>query len=700
MHRFYLIIILVIISGICTCSNAQTIENRSANDSVAGKNYNLALKEYLELYKTTPNDTILNYNIGVCYLHINDDKSKAIPYLEFVHQNKRYKDDLLFYLGKAYMFSYKFDEALSFFTDYQAIILTKKAELIENYYEDLESGKIDYQKKTTAGIYGIVDHLIENCEYAKELVKRPVNVTFQNLGKEINSKYPDYNPFITQNQDKLYFTSRRDENPLKSINSQGYFSSDIYVSEVKDGQWAKAKNMGPEVNSVADEQCVYVSPSGKKMIIFEDNENSTGDLFSVPLLELHQQPPVTFQQPVNTEFREFEGSITEDENMIFISSNRPGGLGETDLYMFNKLPNGNWGAPINLGSRINTKYKEAFPMYDEKNAVLYFASEGHTNMGGFDIFKSKFDVETRKFGPAENIGYPINTPDDDMVFSLTENKRDGYISAVINGGFGDLDIYKVVFNGVENRPSIIRGIVSTTDWADKDIEAFVSLRDAKTNNELDAKNVNPKTGRYVFAVEPGKYIIKASSPNFLDFEQEINVYDKSDYAFEIEENILLQKLGDSSVTMVENAKVSLTKPKSVVIRGVISTNDSLQKHIEAVVSILEMKKRKKLESKNANPQTGRYFFALDPGVYILTVTSPGFKDFEEQMDVSNKSINVLDTEKNIILQKGEASDSSIKKAPKEPTVKHKSTPAKKAATPAKKTTTSAKKTSTSAKKKK
>ncbi len=685
MLKFYLNIIIVVISGICTYSNAQTIENRNANDSDTTKNYNLALAEYLEQYKTNPNDTTLNYNIGVCYLHINDDKSKAIPYLEFVHNNKRYKDDLLFYLGKAYMYSYKFDEALSFFIDYQTIILSKKAELIENYYEDLQSGKIDYQKKTTVGIYGIVDHLIENCENAKELVKRPVNVTFENLGKEINSKYPDYNPFITQDQGKLYFTSRRDENPLKSKNSQGYFSSDIYVSEVKNGQWTKAKNMGPEVNSVADEQCVYVTPDGKKMIIFEDNENNTGDIFTVPLLELNQQPPVTFQQPVNTEFREFEGCITENENMLFISSNRPGGLGETDLYMFNKLPNGTWGAPINLGPRINTKYKEAFPMYDEKNSILYFASEGHTNMGGFDIFKSKFDTETRTFGPSENIGYPINTPDDDMVFSLADNKHDGYISAVINGGFGDLDIYKVVFADIENRPSIIRGIVSTTDWADKDIDAFVSLRDAKTNNELDAKNVNPKTGRYVFSVDPGKYIIKVTSPNYLDFEQEINVYDKSDYVFETEENILLQKVGDSSVTIVEKAKVNFTKPKSAIIRGIVSTTDSSQKHIEAIVSILDIKKRKKLEGKIANPQSGRYFFALNPGIYILTVASPGFRDFEEEVDLTNKSINVFDIEKNILLQKGKNPDPPPKKTHKVNTVKHKVAPAKKASSPKKKT---------------
>jgi|GEM_PF-414175 len=645
MFKLYLTTIIVLIIGLYNYSNAQTYGIIKSKDSVDNTDYNLALTKYLEQYKNNQDDPELNFNIGYCYLHINDDKSKAIPYLEFVYKKGGYKDDLLLYLGLAYMYSYKFDEALSFFTDYQTIINTKKADLIPNYYEDMQSGKIDYQKKITTGNFGLVDHYIENCESAKELLKRPVNVTFENLGKEINSEYADYFPFITQNQGTLYFTSRREENPLKSKNAQGYYTSDIYVSEVKEGQWTEAKNMGPAVNTVADEECVYITPNGEKMIMFEDNENIDGDIFTVPLLELHQTPPVSFVQPVNTEYREFEGCITDDENILIISSDRPGGLGETDLYMFNKLSNGDWGEPINLGPQINTKYKEAFPMYDEKNHILYFASEGHTNMGGFDVFKSKFDTETQQFGPAENIGYPINTPDDDMVFSLADNKRDGYISAVINGGFGDLDIYKVVFNDIENRPSIIRGVLSTSDWSNKDIDAFVSLTDAKTKKELDGKNVNPRSGRYVFAVEPGKYILTAASPGYENFEEEVNVYDKSDYVFEIEKNIVLQKIGDSSTSIKKTPKESTAKSRKTIIKGVISKNDPSQKHIDAVVAILDAKTREKLEEKTANPLSGKYFFALDPGKYILTVSSPGYKTFEREINIEDKSDYIFDIEK-------------------------------------------------------
>ena len=463
MFKFYFTLIIIVISGINNYSLAQSDEKVSEPEADVITDYNAALAKNLELYKNNKEDLEINYNIGYCYLQINDDKSKALPYLEFVYNQGRYKEDVLLNLGLAYMYAYKFDDAISFFEDYRTVISSKKAELIANYYDDLQSGKVDYQKKITTGKFSLVDHYIENCESAKELLKLPVNVTFENLGKEVNSKHADFFPFITKNQEKLYFSSRREENPLKVKNPQGYFTSDIYVSEVKDGKWTTPQNMGPVVNSIEDEHCVYVEPGGKKMIIFQDNENVTGDIFLVPLQELQQTPPVNFEQPVNTDYREFEACITDDEHLLIISSDREGGFGETDLYMFHKLASGKWGTPINLGRQVNSKYKEAFPMFDRENNVLYFASEGHTNMGGFDIFKSEFDPETQKFGLAENIGYPINTPEDDMVFSLANNKRDGYISAVIKGGFGDLDIYKVVFNDIENRPPILKGVVLLSD---------------------------------------------------------------------------------------------------------------------------------------------------------------------------------------------------------------------------------------------
>ncbi len=519
MFKQYLAIFVCVIVWGHKSSNAQSADKLSAKDYFEYEDYNRALIEYLKLYKEDKNDLSTNIKIGFCYLKVNDDKTKAIPFLEFVYKKGEYNDELLLYLGMAYMYAYKLDEAIKFFNAYRAKIKSKNYELIDRY--------------------------IENCESAKVLMKKPVNVTFENLGKPINTKYPEYYPFVTQDQGTFYFTSSRETNAKKIQSSEGYYTTDIYFSKVKQGEWTKAKSVGNAINTEEDEQCVYVTPDGQNMIVYIDNEKVHGDIYITSLgPKIKSFPaPIPFKDPVNTNSLELDGCISEDLNTLIISSNREGGLGETDLYKFKKLPNGEWGQPINLGPNVNSPYKEGFPVYDEKNKILYFASKGHTNMGGFDTFKSKFDEETQTFGQAVNMGYPINTPEDNIGFTLTENKRDGYLAAVRKEGLGDLDIYRIIFNDVENRPSIIKGTISTGDTLKTEIDAFITLLDAQTKEELDSKNANPTSGKFIFAVGPGKYILTVVSPGFVDVKEEITVYDKIDYVFEIEKNIPLQKPG-------------------------------------------------------------------------------------------------------------------------------------------------------------
>ena len=537
MKKLYFILIVVAFSGIFNYSNAQDPEKLGAFDYLLQKDYNHALEEFLKLYSSKKTDIGINFDIGLCYLNINDDRSKALPYLEFCYNKGGYKDELLLNLGLANMYAYKFDDAIKFFNEYRKTVSSKK-------YEE-------------------IDHYIENCESAKELIKHPVNVTFENLGKEINSKYPDYYPFVTRDQSTLYFTTRR-ESSQKLRSWHGLFTSDIYFSKVANGQWTKAKSIGSPINTPEDEECVYLSPDGDMMILYLNGASGSGDLFITtrnPKTKLFSKP-IRFNEPVNSSDLELEGYITEDGTALIVSSNRPGGLGETDLYMFRKLPNGEWGLPVNLGPNVNTKYKESFPVFDEKDNVLYFASEGHTNMGGSDIFKSMFDTVTHTFGPAINMGYPINTPEDNIEFTLAANLRDGYISAVRKGGYGDLDIYKVIFNDVESRSTIISGKVSISDTSKKNIDALITVLDTKTNVQIESKNANPQTGKYVFAVNPGTYVLIVTSPGYEDFKEKINVLDKSDYVFQIEKNIVLHKPGEISapVKKTANQKGNTTVP--------------------------------------------------------------------------------------------------------------------------------------------
>src|ERR1019366_6480348 len=169
MLKQYLVILVFV--RICNYSNAQSTDNLSAKDYFEYEDYNRALIEYLKLYNEDKNDLNINIKVGVCYLNVNDDKTKAIPFLEFVYKKGAYNDELLIYLGMAYMYAYKLDEAIKFFNAYRSKMKSKNYDLIDRY--------------------------IENCENAKVLMKKPVNITFENLGKIINTKLPEYYPFVT-----------------------------------------------------------------------------------------------------------------------------------------------------------------------------------------------------------------------------------------------------------------------------------------------------------------------------------------------------------------------------------------------------------------------------------------------------------------------------------------------------------------------
>jgi Tol biopolymer transport system component len=139
---------------------------------------------------------------------------------------------------------------------------------------------------------------------------------------------------------------------------------------------------------------------------------------------------IKLPQNINTSGWEPSASFSSDEKMLFFTSDREGGKGGTDIYSIKKLPNGEWALPQNLGEAINTPYDEDSPYLHPDGKTLYFSSNGHNTMGGFDIFTSKWDEETQKWSVPENVGYPINTPHDDLHFSWSADGRRVYFSSI------------------------------------------------------------------------------------------------------------------------------------------------------------------------------------------------------------------------------------------------------------------------------
>jgi hypothetical protein len=500
LNKSILLPLFLLISGI---SIAQPKPSKIADPADAKEHFNhynylYAIPIYKQLVKQEPANFDYNHKLGICYLRTNINKALAVPYMEAASKNASAEKTIWFDLGLAYQYASRFDDAIKAYNKYKVGL---KGEELEK-----------------------VDHQIETCQNGKEYVKNPVNVTFTNLGKEVNSEFPDYYPFVTVDESFLIFTSRRKENIGGAIEVDGYYSSDIYSSRPVNDVWTKAINMGPPVNTRLDEQAVSLSPDGQQMMMYIDHIDSLGNIYSSMNKAGKFMKMKKLNSNVNSDF-ETSGSISPDGNVIFFASKRDGGLGETDIYMARKLPNGNWALAQNLGSKINTKYKEDFPQIAPDGKTLYFSSQGHAGMGDYDLFQSTWNEEENTWTDPKNLGYPINSAGDDRSISFTQDNRVAYISASRDGGLGDLDIYRVKFNEAEDRTTVLQGFVNTSDSA-KSVVAFVTVEDLK-NPDVPPYTYNPneKSGKFIMALPPSKYKITIEADGYKNFQDMFFIFD-------------------------------------------------------------------------------------------------------------------------------------------------------------------------------
>lgn len=488
-------------------------EPADAREHFKHENYLMAMKVYRELLKTDPNNEEYNHNLGLCYLRTNISKASAIPYLEKTSKNPKADPEIWFDLGRAYHYANKFDDAIKVYNKYKQLAPKDAAR---------------------------VDRQIEMCNNGKQLVKFPVGVQFENLGKEVNSEFPDYYPFVSDDESTLLFTSRKTGNVGAQLEVDGYYSSDIYISIAKSGVWQKAKNIGPPINTRLDEQVVGFTPDGTKVLVYLDHIDSLGNIY-ISDKKTSFGKLTKLNENVNGGL-ETAGSISTDGNIIFFASQRDGGLGETDIYMARKLPNGQWALPQNLGPNINTKYKEDFPTLAADGKTLYFSSQGHSSMGDFDLFKSEWDEENNTWSAPKNLGYPLNTSDDDRQICITSDQRAAYVSRSREDGAGDLDLYRVTFDGAESRYTIVTGTVLTGDTtaAGRKVEAIITATNSKNPDDLPLTFVPiPNSGKYVMALPPGKWVINIEATGFKPLVDTIVLFDLGSFQPEMKKDFQL-----------------------------------------------------------------------------------------------------------------------------------------------------------------
>ncbi len=501
----------------------KTVDPFLADKNFNSGNYEAALEDYLQLLDDTKTDKY-NYNIAICYLNTNINKTKAIPYLEILTRKPKFDPNAMYLLGRAYHYAFRFDDAIKSF----------------NAFKQTGRGN--------AANLGDVDRQIQFCINAKELMKFPLDVKFENLGANVNSPYTDYFPFVPSDESFIMFNTRRPDEAAEVVKEDGTHPAAIYVSKVTDGTFVKAKNIGPPIAKKEGEQeIIGLSATGEIMLLYYTNVKGVGDIYSTTTDKNKSfKPADKLDANVNSaKAEEIAACISTDGTVIYFASNREGGKGGTDLYMSIKLPNGLWGPAQNMGGDINTMYDEDFPNVSADGKVMYFSSNGHTTMGGYDIFKAEFNLETKQFSNPKNVGFPINTPEDNYNFRISSNGRFGYISALREGGLGDLDIYRVTLNEVEPQYSAIHGDITSADSTQKlnFSDVFITVTDSKSQEVVGTYVPNANSGRYVMVLAPGNYEISMEANGFQPLSEKITVLDKSSFKFEISKDIRLKPEG-------------------------------------------------------------------------------------------------------------------------------------------------------------
>lgn len=285
----------------------------------------------------------------------------------------------------------------------------------------------NYLKEKANALYAI-------CSFAKRATPSK-EITITNVGDSINSPVAEYFPSI-QFQDSLFIFMRR----------ANWEREDFYTSVLTDHGFSKAILLADSLNLPSKKGSASISKDGSTFYFAADYPNmgyGRYDIYKANKTATGWSAPKNAGRNINTDFWESAPSISPDGQSLYFCSNRPDGYGGIDIYVSHKNNLGYWEEAENLGPTINTEGDEQTPFIHADNKSLYFASTGWPGFGGSDLFVSRLDAKGN-WGTPINLGYPINTYDNEGSISVASNGKEAYIASDRTDSRGGLDIYKVI----------------------------------------------------------------------------------------------------------------------------------------------------------------------------------------------------------------------------------------------------------------
>lgn len=430
---------------------------------------------WTQLATENPENANVNYKAGRAFLQSFNRKSAALPFFKnalkgkvttnydrFSPSEKRVPIEIYFYYAKALHLNNNLNRASDYYQEFLMETTPK-----HHLYSEAELG-------------------LKQIDNAKILEKVPVEFKITNLGPIVNSEYPDFSPVISVDENALFFTSTRlraDSSNFGVVDrATGLHYEDVYATyKDRDGNWQT-----PELLSINEANnhtaTVNVSVDGQTLYIYK-NDNGDGNLYQSKLIGETWSTPEPMPAVINSPAWETHMAITPDGQTIYFVSDRKGGLGGRDIYTVKKLPDGEWGKAQNIGPVINTPYDEDAVFISPDAETLYFSSKGHDSMGGFDIMYSKKDKEGNWQAPV-NIGYPINTTDDDVFFVTSADGKRAYYSSVRDSGYGEKDIYMIDLpNPQAVSLAVLKGEIIPAEGSKLPEDIIVYVTNRRTGNE-------------------------------------------------------------------------------------------------------------------------------------------------------------------------------------------------------------------------
>ncbi len=417
-------IVCLIVTLYCF-SQAYSQDNKELQDRFLEAEYFLmkeyyqdALNIYLQLYEAIPENANIAHSIGQCYLNIQGKKNLSVDYLEAAVKNMSAKHkegtvnqvsctyEALYDLASAYRINFMFDKAKEAYEKYAGTLLPDDRENLD-----------------------FIKHEIEVCQRAKDFILKPIAFREENLGELFNDENSNFDPVISADGKSMAW--------MVSLK----FYDAIMFTRLINGKWTAPVNITPDLQSDGDHYISSLSYDGKTLLLSK-NDDFNSDIFTSTWDGKAWSKVTKLNRTINTKYWESQAFISDDGRRLYFSSDRPGGFGGLDIYVSIRM-NGDWGPAVNLGPEINTPFNEDRPFLVNNDKTLYFCSQGHENIGGYDIFKSTLQSNSLWSKP-ENLGYPLNTPDDNYFFNPAGGNTGYYSVFKESGGFGKEDIYRVI----------------------------------------------------------------------------------------------------------------------------------------------------------------------------------------------------------------------------------------------------------------